>query len=164
MFFSLCDFFQDIESATNTAYAMVTRMGFSDRLGNVNLAGNYEKLSSATKETIEAEVRRILDEAHERATKLLRERRSELDIIARALVEYEVLNLDEIQRVLRGEKLPGRIAGLVKGPIKVPEVVVPSGVETGVGTGVGIPGVGGSGLKKGKDDGTGTGTDGGGTS
>lgn len=84
---------------------MITQMGFSDLLGDVDLDSRYARLSSETKQQIETEVRRIMDEARQRARRILTARRRELDILARALVEYEVLNLDEMQRVLKGEKL-----------------------------------------------------------
>lgn len=85
---------------------MVTQMGFSDLLGNVDLRTNYSRLSSETKQKIENEVQRLVDEGRQTATKLLTEKRKELDLVAKALVEYEILNLDEMNKILRGEKLP----------------------------------------------------------
>ncbi|MCJ1312201.1 ATP-dependent zinc metalloprotease FTSH 4, mitochondrial [Agyrium rufum] len=96
----------DIQQATSLAYSMVTRMGFSSTLGNVDLASDEHKLSSETKKQIEHEVRALIDAASIRATNLIKSKRHELEILARALVEYEVLNLEEMQKVLRGEKLP----------------------------------------------------------
>lgn len=81
-------------------------MGFSDVLGDVDLDSHYNRLSTETKQKIDSEVRRIVDESRQRAMKLLTERRKELELIANALVEYEVLNLEEMQKVLKGEKLP----------------------------------------------------------
>jgi ATP-dependent metalloprotease len=101
---------------------MVTRMGFSDKLGDVDLDSMYNRLSSETKKQIEGEVRRLVNEARTRANKLLTERRDELDILAKALVEYEVLNADEIRRVLKGEKLPNKLSSTPRTPIKVPEL------------------------------------------
>ena len=109
---------------------MVTKMGFSDTLGNVDLSTNYQKLSSETKQKIEQEVRSIVEEGHGRATKLLTSKRKELEIIANALVDYEVLNLEEMQKVLRGEKLQ-KLKALPGMPIKIPELVLPPGIGGG---------------------------------
>ena len=126
------------------AYLMVTQMGMSDELGNVDLNSDYSHLSSETKQHIEREVRKIIEEGRQRATKLLTEKRKELDMVANALVEYEVLNKDEMEMVVRGEKLQ-KIPALKNVPIKLPEFILP-------------PGIGGSG---GGTTGTGTGTGGG---
>jgi len=61
---------------------MVTRMGMSPALGNVDLASNYEALSTETKQIIEIEVRRLIEEGRSRAETLLREKRKELDYLA----------------------------------------------------------------------------------
>ena len=118
---------------------MVTRLGFSDLLGDVNLDSNYNQLSSETKQKIEHEVQRLVDEGRQRATKVLNERRKELDVLAKALIEYEVLSLDEIQKVLKGEKL-SKVGILVNTPIKVPEIGLPPGLGGAVPGGVPAPG------------------------
>ena len=128
---------QDIQQATSLAYSMVTQLGMSDALGNVDLNTDYRSLSSETKQKIEHEVRRLVEEGRERATKLLTERRKDLEKIANALVEYEVLNLEEMQKVLRGEKLQ-KVSALPNIPIKLPELVLPPGIGGG-----GPPGLGG---------------------
>jgi len=102
---------------------MVTRLGMSEALGDVDLSDDYRDLSSGTKELIENEVKRLINESRERATKLILSKRKELDLIANALVEYETLNADEIQKVLRGEKLPGKEELISNMPIKLPEGV-----------------------------------------
>ena len=101
-------------------------MGFSDILGDVDLDSNYNRLSSETKQQIEHEVRRIVDESRQRARKILTEKRKELDILAKALVEYEVLNLEEMQKVLKGEKLQ-KMTSTPKVAIKLPELALPPG-------------------------------------
>ena len=128
---------QDIQQATAVAYQMVTRMGMSDALGNIDLATDYGYLSSETKQKIEHEVRRLVEEGRQRATTLLTERRKELDILANALVEYEVLSLEEMNKVLKGEKLQ-KMTSMSKMPMKLPEIVLPPGISgTGTGTGTG---------------------------
>jgi len=105
-------------------------MGMSDALGNIDLARNYRQLSPSTKALIESEVRRIVEEGRERATALLSSKRKELDILAKALVEYEVLSLEEMQKLLRGEKLQKMTVLPGKG-LKLPEFVLPPGLGGG---------------------------------
>ena len=105
----------------------------SEKLGNVDLAHDRSYLSSETKQQIESEVRRFIDEGHVRATNLLTEKRKELDILAKALVEYEVLSLEEMQKVLKGEKLQ-KMKSISKMPMKLPEIVLPPGMAGGSGT------------------------------
>lgn len=113
----------DLSKATEVAYNMVTQYGMSEALGAIAFDGNlYKTLSSETKQKIEDEVRRFLDEGQARARALLGGKRKELDMLARALVQYETLSKDEIERVVRGEALPGRIAALAGVPIKLPEL------------------------------------------
>jgi len=80
-------FSQDLQQATQVAYAMVTRMGMSPQLGNVDLASNYDALSSETKKLIEKEVRRLIEEGRARAEALLKEKSKELHYLAKALVD-----------------------------------------------------------------------------
>ncbi|KAK8134389.1 ATP-dependent metallopeptidase HflB [Apiospora sp. TS-2023a] len=126
----------DLKSATHTAFTMVAALGMSSKLGHMDYASRYENLSSETKAQIEAEVQRILNESYERCRKLLTERRKELDLLAQALVEYETLDKSEVEKVIRGEKLPDRIS-VPKGPM-----VVPAPEKTPA---PGIPSPGGSG-------------------
>lgn len=102
---------------------MVTKMGMSELLGNMDYS-DYNQLSSDTKQQIEREVRRILEEGRQRATKILTDRRRDLDVLAKALVEYEVLTAEELRRVLKGEKLP-KLTIPPYVPIKLPEIMVP---------------------------------------
>nr|POE47174.1 mitochondrial inner membrane i-aaa protease supercomplex subunit yme1 [Quercus suber] len=111
----------DIQNATRTAFHMAAQAGMSDKLGNVDLATDYKNLSSQTKQDIESEVRRLVEEGRDRAMKLLTERRTELDRLATALVEYETLDRDEMERVVRGEKLPDKLKVDPSAPIKFPE-------------------------------------------
>lgn len=100
---------------------MVTRFGMSPELGNVDLASNHEQLSTATKQLIENEVRRVIEEGRVRATMLLQSKRKELDLLAKALIDYETLNKEEAFKVIRGEKLEGKMI-MPSGPMKIPQV------------------------------------------
>lgn len=115
---------------------MVAQMGMSPKLGHMEYATRYRELSSETRAIIEAEVQRLLNESYERCRKLLTDRRKELDRLAQALVEYETLNREEVEKVIRGEKLADRLPA-PKGPIRVP---VPQGPGP---VGVPLPGDGG---------------------
>ena len=128
-------------------------MGFSEILGDVDLDTDYSRLSSETKQKIENEVRRIVDESRQRAQKILTERRKELDLLANALVEYEVLNLEEMQKILNGEKLP-KLSSTPRSPIKLPELNLPPSLEPPSGTETPGPKVGtGTVSKERKGDG-----------
>jgi len=98
---------------------MVTRFGMSSELGNVDLASNHDMLSAGTKQLIESEVRRVIEEGRARATALLQNKRKELDYLARALVDYETLSKDEAYKVIKGEKLEGKLV-MPSGNIKIP--------------------------------------------
>lgn len=115
----------DISSATSVAYHMVTQAGMSELLGNVALSDNYAKLSTKTKQQIEDEVRRLVEEGRQRAVKLLTTNREGLDRLAKALVEYETLTKDEMEKVVRGEKLTDKIKVDPSTPIKTPEPEAP---------------------------------------
>ncbi len=105
----------DLERITKMAYAMVTDYGMSDRIGNLsfNLSGREDDApmfdkpySDATAEAIDQEVKQIIDEARTRALDLLQEKRSQLEEMAEALLEREVLGPEELLRIL-GERPHG---------------------------------------------------------
>ncbi|KAI0136967.1 P-loop containing nucleoside triphosphate hydrolase protein [Xylariales sp. AK1849] len=115
----------DLKSATSVAYSMIASMGHSPKLGHMEYATRYDSLSSETKALIESEVQRMLAESYERCRKLLTDHRKELDLLAKALVEYETLDKSEVEKVIRGEKLPDRIS-MPKGGMVVPVPERPS--------------------------------------
>ncbi|KAK3210056.1 hypothetical protein GRF29_44g1503078, partial [Pseudopithomyces chartarum] len=120
----------DISNATSLAHTMVTRFGFSPILGSIDYGTNYDQVSPDTKRIIDTEVRRLVEEAKERARKLLTEKRLELDRLATALVQYETLDKEEIVKVIRGEKLPDRLMSMPDTPIKLPELTLPPSVDS----------------------------------
>jgi len=119
----------DIENATQTARLMVTAFGFSEVLGSVNFRSNADEISPDTKRIIDNEVRRLIDEAKQNARRILTERRTELDRLATALVQYETLDKEEIMKVIKGENLPDRMMSMADTPIKLPEAPVPHTVH-----------------------------------
>lgn len=112
----------DIDQATKLARAMVTRWGFSDKLGHVAYGDNQEEVflghsvartqnvSEETAQIIDAEVRRLIDEAYKEAHRILKDHRDEWLAIAEGLLEYETLSGDEIKALIAGEK-PARDLG-----------------------------------------------------
>ena len=95
----------DVANATRIAFDLVTRCGYSSKLGNVDLASDYTQLSSETKQEIEREVRNIVEAGRQRADKIMGEKRKELELLKDALIEFETLDKEEILRVMKGEKL-----------------------------------------------------------
>ncbi len=104
----------DVQRATDIARAMVTEFGMSDELGVVNYAGKKRaafldiqlgpdrgEYAEETARKIDAEIKRILAEAHDVARRELRARRPILDAVARRLLEKEVVESEELQEILR---------------------------------------------------------------
>jgi cell division protease FtsH len=120
----------DIKYATRLARAMVAEWGMSDELGPVLYGSDSEEnylgmggggrgaIASTTQARVDAEVRRIVQEAHDRARSLLEEYREELERLAIALLEYETLSGDEIKIIITGEPLK-RESATTKIPKKI---------------------------------------------
>ncbi|CAJ1226383.1 ATP-dependent zinc metalloprotease FtsH [Levilactobacillus zymae] len=108
----------DFEQATQIARAMVTQYGMSDAVGTVALesgsgqpfagAGYYNQpaYSEHTSNLIDSEVRRIINEAHDTARKILEEHKAEHKIIAEALLKYETLDEKQILSLFNTGKMP----------------------------------------------------------
>lgn len=105
----------DLEKVTNWAYAMVTVYGMSEKLGYISFADsqnpNYlggmgydKKYSDDINKEIDLEVRRIITEAHERTRTLLNEKRHLLDLMAKTLLEKEIIDKAELTKLL-GQKV-----------------------------------------------------------
>ncbi|MBE9604362.1 ATP-dependent zinc metalloprotease FtsH [Acetobacteraceae bacterium H6797] len=107
----------DIKMATNQARMMITEWGMSEKLGMIAYGENSQELflghsvqqskniSEDTARTIDAEIRRIIDGAYQRAMTTLTENVEELHRLAKGLLEYETLSGDEIKQILRGEPI-----------------------------------------------------------
>jgi cell division protease FtsH len=104
----------DISQATKLARAMVTKWGFSERLGVVEYGENQDEVflghsvarsqnvSEATSEIIDEEVKRLTQHGFDEARRILTERIEELHILAKAMIEYETLSGEEIIDILKG--------------------------------------------------------------
>ena len=110
----------DLQQATNIARQMITKYGFSERLGPVVYGTSQEETflgrdlgqgkgySETTAAEIDSEMRDIIDEAYETCRRTLTEHIDQLHALAQALMEREKLNEKEFNAVLAGETLPQR--------------------------------------------------------
>jgi cell division protease FtsH len=106
----------DIEQATRLARMMVTRWGLSEALGTVSYGENQDEVflgmsvsrtqnaSEATVQKIDTEIRRFVEEGYNEATRILTEKRADLEALAKGLLEFETLSGDEIADLLKGKK------------------------------------------------------------
>ncbi|KAJ1787555.1 i-AAA protease yme1, partial [Coemansia sp. RSA 2399] len=93
----------DLQRATKVATAMVSEYGMSDKVGMISYDNDdKDKMSASLRQTIDSEVQEINAESNKRVMNLLREHRKELDRLANALVEYETLDKNEIERAVKG--------------------------------------------------------------
>jgi cell division protease FtsH len=103
----------DLQRATDIARAMVTEYGMSDTLGAINYDGNKRArfldipvgpergaYGEDTAQRIDAEIKRILTEAHDTARRVLSEHRGKLETVTRRLLEIEVMEGDELRTLL----------------------------------------------------------------
>jgi cell division protease FtsH len=110
----------DIEQATELARKMVTEWGMSDVIGPLNFSrgssevflgrdfATHDAYSEDTARRIDAEIRRIVTEQHDRALKLLTDHKAQLDQVAKALLEYETLSGEEVDTLFNGGALDRR--------------------------------------------------------
>ena len=106
----------DIEQATKLARMMVTRWGLSEELGTVAYGENQDEVflgmsvartqnvSEATAQKIDMEIRRLVETGYSDATRILTEKRADLETLARGLLEFETLSGDEINDLMDGKR------------------------------------------------------------
>jgi cell division protease FtsH len=106
----------DIQQVTKIARAMVTRLGFSEKLGTVMYGENQEEvflgysvarqqnISEATVQKIDAEIRRLVEAGYQEAQQILTTKRADLETLAKGLLEFETLTGDEIKDLLLGKR------------------------------------------------------------
>lgn len=119
----------DIQNATNIAKDMVTLYGMSDRgpikynAGNENvfLGRDYNQPNNVSGEVayeIDQEVRKIINTCHTKARQIIEAHKTELETIAHALMEYETLTAEQIQRVVKGEDISADFKYAEKEPLE----------------------------------------------
>ncbi len=126
----------DIEKATNIARKMVCEWGMSDKLGPLAYGAKEEEIflgreiqkhrdySEKTAIEIDDEIREIINSAFERAVKILGDNMDLLHKLSAELLEREILDAEEIDRIIRGENLPP-----IQKEIKATEEAVPDHVK-----------------------------------
>ena len=108
----------DIERATSMAHKMVCKWGMSEKLGPLSYGEkddeiflgreliHHKNFSEDTARQIDAEVREIVESCHAKAKELLSQNIEFLHVIAKALLERETISGADIDRLMRGERLP----------------------------------------------------------
>jgi len=104
----------DFERATDMARRMVTQWGMSDALGTMVYGENegevflgrsvttHKNISEATMQQVDAEIRRIIDQQYGLARRLIEENRDKIEAMAKALLEWETLDADQINDIMAG--------------------------------------------------------------
>ena len=107
----------DIERATGLARSMVTKWGLSTKLGPLAYAeeeneiflgksvSQQKTVSDKTADTIDSEIRSIIDVQYSRATKLIRDNLDKIHVMADALMKYETIDAKQIDEIMEG-KIP----------------------------------------------------------
>jgi len=125
----------DIQQATNMARAMVTQWGMSDRIGMVQYGDDDEYVflgrevarakvySETTAQEIDAEVKRIIDQAYKTAKDLITNNLDKLELIAKSLLEYETLDGTQVEEIVR--------TGKFTPPPPTPQMDAPHGAPAG---------------------------------
>ena len=104
----------DIQQATNVARTMITRFGFSDKLGPVKYGGSDEvflgrdyghtqNYSEATASLIDEEIKNIVNEGYKKCEEILTEHKDQLEELAQYLLEHEKINGDDFDLLMKGE-------------------------------------------------------------
>ncbi len=107
----------DIQQATSIARSMVTEYGMSNKLGRLRYVDNQEEvflghsisrsqtISGATAKMIDEEIRRLIEEAEDKAREVLSTHMDDLHNVAKALLDYETLTGEDVQAVLDGQEI-----------------------------------------------------------
>ncbi len=118
----------DLERATDLARRMVCEWGMSDKMGPLTYGKKQEEIflgreisqhrdySEQTAQVIDGEVKRIVIEAEEKATRLLAANLDKLKRIAKALREREILDGHEVDQLINGEELPSVVVSPAPAP------------------------------------------------
>ena len=116
----------DIRMATQYSRAMILEWGMSDKLGFVNYAGADSReafipekdYSPETARVIDEETRAIIDAAYDEATRLLEANWSKVVAVAEGLLDHETLQRDDVDRLMRGEKLRPSTRNLLEAELR----------------------------------------------
>jgi cell division protease FtsH len=139
----------DIERATAMARRMVTQFGMSDAVGPMAIGdseqevflgrdiGHRQQVSEQTAQMVDAEIKRILDEAYEQAGEILVANRDLLEQVALALLERETLDREQVELLAAGEELPPLRTTPPTGAVAQPPAAASTAAGTKKGPGMG---------------------------
>jgi cell division protease FtsH len=106
----------DIERATEIARNMVTKWGLSEKLGPLTYSEDdgevflgrsvtqHKQVSDVTVHIIDEEVRHIIDRNYQRAKSILEEHEEKLHVMAKALMKYETINIEQVKEIMDGRE------------------------------------------------------------
>jgi len=106
----------DIERATEIARNMVTKWGLSEKLGPLTYSEDdgevflgrsvtqHKQVSDVTVHTIDEEVRKIVDRNYQRAESILKEHEDKLHVMAKALMKYETIDMEQVKDIMEGRE------------------------------------------------------------
>ena len=96
----------DLQQITRIAYSMVTAYGMNDKVGNVSFYDPSQEntftkpYSEETGKMIDEEVRAIINDAYQRTLKLLTDKRAEVELLAKELLDKEVLHKNDVEQLI----------------------------------------------------------------
>jgi cell division protease FtsH len=129
----------DFERATALARNMVTQWGMSDAMGPMVYGENdgevflgrsittHKNVSEVTMQKVDAEIRRIIDEQYGMARKLILDNRDKVEAMAKALLELETIDAEQIQDIMDGR--PPRPPRATQAPQQPPQAGAPGAAE-----------------------------------
>jgi len=130
----------DFERATDMARRMVTQWGMSESMGPMVYGENegevflgrsvttHKNVSEATMMKVDNEIRRIIDQQYALARKLIEDNRDKVEVMAKALLEWETLDADQISDIMEGR--PPREPKPTQAPTPTPKEPPPSAAAT----------------------------------
>jgi len=129
----------DFERATTLARSMVTQWGMSDAMGPMVYGENegevflgrsittHKNVSEVTMQKVDAEIRKIIDEQYALAKKLILDNRDKVEAMAKALLELETIDSEQIQDIMDGR--PPRPPKPTQAPQQPPQAGAPGAAE-----------------------------------
>jgi len=129
----------DFERATTLARSMVTQWGMSDAMGPMVYGENegevflgrsittHKNVSEVTMQKVDAEIRKIIDEQYSLAKKLILDNRDKVEAMAKALLELETIDAEQIQDIMDGR--PPRPPKPTQAPQQPPQAGAPGAPE-----------------------------------
>ncbi|HET7766364.1 MAG TPA: cell division protein FtsH, partial [Burkholderiales bacterium] len=129
----------DFERATAIARSMVTQWGMSDEMGTMVYGENegevflgrsittHKNVSEATLQKVDQEIRKIIDQQYGLARKLILDNRDKVEAMAKALMEWETIDADQINDIMAGK--PPRPPKPTPAPQQPPQTGAPGAAE-----------------------------------